>query len=126
MRPLDQVEGACYVPTLHQDFEGERKRVLFNAIKNALMTHIESVHLNQIDHPLSAHFASFIEIVKGLHNAVSLALPHIGTLGEKRVVIGNDNRPKMTPEEESGMLSIYEALKDVIHEIHHLKDYRPH
>jgi hypothetical protein len=115
MRPLELLQGTCFVPTLQQNLESMEKKKIFEIIYQHLLNQIQP----QLTNILSNHTQH--DTLKDLHQTSQYLLHYfeagldcIGLIGVDRIVIGNQNRPKMTAEEEKCMIDLHHLIKQAI------------
>lgn len=122
MRPLELLQGTCLVPTLQQNLESMEKKKIFELVYQHLLNHIQP-QLTQLFSTYTQH-----DTLKNLHQTSQHLLHYfeaglgcIGSIGIDRIVIGNQNRPKMTAEEEKCMIDLHHLIKQVLSIIKQMK-----
>ncbi|MFN3202159.1 MAG: hypothetical protein ACE366_27395 [Bradymonadia bacterium] len=117
MRPGETLEGSCVLPGTERDFKGEEKRPIYDALSAYVLEHLdgalESARAEHSKEEMPA-FEALVSRGQALHAALVAASTAIGASVPERVVIGNSNRPKMSPDENASMMEIDQRLKGVI------------
>ncbi len=117
LRPGELLETACKLPTTNDSFLGQGKKPIYMTLRKRIDEHIagplaaiaaDLEPSNRPGYALLMHRAHELAAVLAEGERV------IGQKGPDRVVVGNQGRPKMSPEEADVMLRIDAALKGLI------------
>ena len=117
LRPGELLESSCVFGASNEDFLGRAKVAIYKRLTQLMRAQIEgplaqvSTQLTPDERPgyalLCARAATLLEAMERVE-------AHIGKKPPERVVVGNQGRPKMSPEEEAGIIEIDGALKRLI------------
>lgn len=117
LRPGELMESECKLPSTRDDFKGQEKKVIYEALADRMQTHLDS-KVRPLESGLDADnkpgFYLLINRAEALIEVVREANEVVGTKPPERFVIGNRARPKMSPAEEEAMLRIDAALTGLI------------
>jgi hypothetical protein len=105
------------MPGVADDFLGTAKRAIYHRVTDVLLGHLE-----RAVRPARAEmradelpgYERMLERAEELVGILDGARELIGKKPPERVVIGNQGRPKMTPEEEQVVQRLDKALKALI------------
>ena len=127
MRPLDYVQGRCDVPSFNMEFEGQDKKKVFQAMSQCLSEHLMAIK-NKVKTLKSSTIVTtltpLLTAAEALQRSIDDSIDVIGRIGPERIVVGNQNRPKMTAEEVNAMAHIYTNFGGVISAANVLKKKR--
>ena len=117
LRPGELLESSCVFGASNEDFLGRAKVAIYKRLTQLMRAHVEgplaqvSTQLTPDERPgyalLCARAATLLEAMERVE-------AYIGKKPPERVVVGNQGRPKMSPEEEAGIIEIDSALKRLI------------
>ncbi len=120
LRPLDRIKGECLLKSLKLDCQGMSKKEAFSEAILALKKHQELYLSNE----LSARSLGADEVFQTLMSfieSIEQEQDVIGNLDEERFVVGNQNRPKMTPDEASLMIKLQTIVEQMIQAVRAFK-----
>ena len=121
LRPLDLVPSPTFLSSVKLECGGLDKRSAFSALSKALMLHLN----DYLPDTLSARAIGAQDLRKAMTTLIEALNQHedvIGMISEERFVIGNDNRPKITPEEASVMRELQVHIQQLVRETKRYKE----
>ncbi len=117
LRPGELLETSCRMPGVVDDFLGTAKRAIYHRVTDVLQGHLERVVRPARAEMRPDELPGFERMLDRAEQFVGIldgARDLIGKKPPERVVIGNQGRPKMTPEEEQVVQRLDKALKALI------------
>ena len=117
LRPGEVLEGSCVLPGTTEDFKGCEKQPIYQAMTTYIQRHLDGPLTEAKAQHRPDEMPAYTLLMRrgrSLLAALEAAVESIGQDVPERVVIGNANRPKMSPDENASMLEIDTQLKGVI------------
>ncbi len=117
LRPGELLETKVKLPSTGDEFLGQAKKAIYVKLRARMQEHLEGevkAASGQLSPDERAGYDRFLAAATALAAAFEELEPVIGQKGPERVVIGNAGRPKMSPEEEEGMLRLDAAFKTLV------------
>ena len=102
------------------DCQGMNKQEAFGHVLKGLQVHKQAYLVNET----SANSLGALQLYSSLSDfmkQLEIGLPIIGKLDEIRFVVGNQNKPKISPEEAALMLSLHSAVEQMVYAVRQFK-----
>ncbi|MCB9538465.1 MAG: hypothetical protein H6704_19610 [Myxococcales bacterium] len=117
LRPGELLETACKLPSTNDSFLGQGKKPIYMTLRKRIDEHIAGPLAAVADDLEPSNRPGYALLMHRAHELAAVLAEGervIGQKGPDRVVVGNQGRPKMSPEEATIMLRIDAALKGLI------------
>lgn len=113
LRPLERLEGQCKLNSLKLNCADMTKREAIQALHDALQNHINAYLPDEVS-AASIGAKPLFQALHRLQDRLMMSLEHVGQVAEERFVVGNENRPKVTPEEALAMQNLQSAFEALV------------
>ena len=120
LRPLDRIKGECVLKSMKLDCQGMSKQEAFASLIGGLKKHQQFYLGNEVS-ARSLGAEAIYDKLNEFIQSTELQQHVIGKRAEERFVVGNQNRPKMTPEEASLMINLQTAVEQMIQAVRAFK-----
>jgi hypothetical protein len=117
LRPGELLETTCRMPGVDEDFLGTAKRAIFHQVGDVLTRHLDDTVRPARPRLRDDELPGYERMLERAVTLIDLLVEGREVIGRKppeRVVIGNQGRPKMTPEEEQLITKLDKSLKALI------------